>query len=74
MLVLSRKVGEHIRLGDSIEVLVVSTSNGRVRLGIQAPKEVLIRRSELEGVPPAQCCGDHTQCTEHTPIGQEAKN
>jgi carbon storage regulator len=47
MLVLSRKEGEGIRLGDGIELEVISISKGVVRLGIKAPKEVLILRSEL---------------------------
>jgi carbon storage regulator len=47
MLVLSRKEGEGIRLGDGIEIEVVSISKGVVRLGIKAPKDVLILRSEL---------------------------
>lgn len=47
MLVLSRKEGEGIRLGDGIELEVVSISKGVVRLGIKAPKDVLILRSEL---------------------------
>lgn len=47
MLVLSRKEGEGIRLGDGIELEVVSIGKGVVRLGIKAPKDVLILRSEL---------------------------
>ncbi|NLC27405.1 MAG: carbon storage regulator CsrA [Campylobacteraceae bacterium] len=47
MLVLSRKEGEGIRLGDEIEVEIIGISKGIVRIGIKAPKEVLILRSEL---------------------------
>lgn len=47
MLVLSRKEGEGIRLGDGIELEVVSISKGVVRIGIKAPKDVLILRNEL---------------------------
>ena len=48
MLVLSRKVGESIFIGESIQVTVVQTAkNGRIRLGIDAPPEVKVLREEL---------------------------
>jgi carbon storage regulator len=48
MLVLSRKESERIRLGDSIIVTVVRVSGDKVRLGIEAPSDVLVLREELE--------------------------
>ena len=51
MLVLSRKVGESLVLGDGIVVRVVDIGGGRIRLGIEAPPQVYIRRSELEPEP-----------------------
>jgi len=48
MLVLSRKETQKIRLGDSIVITVVRLSGDKVRLGIQAPKEMLVLRDELE--------------------------
>jgi carbon storage regulator len=47
MLVLSRKTDETIVIDGRIEVTVVQIEGGRVRLGITAPREVSIRRSEL---------------------------
>ncbi len=47
MLVLSRKQAERIRLGDSIVVTVVRVSGDKVRLGIEAPPDVLVLRDEL---------------------------
>jgi len=47
MLVLSRKVGERILLGDDIVVTVLAMQGNRVRIGIEAPDAVRIRRSEL---------------------------
>ncbi len=48
MLVLSRKVGESILISDSIRLTVVqSAKNGRIRLGIDAPPEVIVLREEL---------------------------
>lgn len=54
MLCLTRKPGEEIRIGDDITIVVVATSNGRVRLGIQAPQHVHIVRSELIVEPAPQ--------------------
>jgi len=48
MLVLSRKESERIRLGDSIVVTVVRVSGDKVRLGIEAPPDVLVLRDELK--------------------------
>lgn len=48
MLVLSRKESEKIMLGDSIVLTIVRVSGDRVRLGIEAPSDLLILRKELE--------------------------
>jgi carbon storage regulator len=48
MLVLSRKESEKIMLGDSIVLTIVRVSGDRVRLGIEAPSDMLILRNELE--------------------------
>ena len=48
MLVLSRKESEKIMLGDSIVLTIVRVSGDRVRLGIEAPSDMLILRKELE--------------------------
>lgn len=48
MLVLSRKESEKIMLGDSIVLTIVRISGDRVRLGIEAPSDLLILRTELE--------------------------
>ena len=48
MLVLSRRVRERVRLGDSIVLTIVRVSGDRVRLGIEAPDDVLVLREELE--------------------------
>ena len=47
MLVLSRKVGERILLGDNIRITVVRVSGGGVRLGIEAPSDVAVVREEV---------------------------
>jgi carbon storage regulator len=48
MLVLSRRESERIRLGESIVVTVVRVSGDKVRLGIEAPRDLLVLREELE--------------------------
>lgn len=47
MLVLTRRVGESIRIGDDITVTLVQIGPGKVRLGIQAAPDVVILREEL---------------------------
>ena len=47
MLVLSRRESERIKLGDSIVVTVVRVTGDRVRLGIEAPADILVLRGEL---------------------------
>jgi carbon storage regulator len=48
MLVLSRQPGEKILIGDNIEITVVGISGGKVKIGIEAPRTVNIKRKELE--------------------------
>ncbi len=47
MLVLSRKQDESILIGKDVEVVVLGVRNGRVRLGIKAPREVPVHRGEV---------------------------
>lgn len=48
MLVLSRKVGERIWIGEDISVTVVRITGGGVRIGIEAPSETPVVREELK--------------------------
>jgi len=48
MLVLSRKVGERIWIGDEIAITVVRLTSGGVRIGIEAPNELAVVREELK--------------------------
>jgi carbon storage regulator len=47
MLVLSRRAGERIQIGDQIEVTVVRIGPGVVRIGIDAPVEMTVMREEI---------------------------
>ena len=52
MLVLSRKVGERILIGDQVAVTIVRVTGGGVRLGIEAPADMTVLRAEIvEGEP-----------------------
>ena len=46
MLITRRKQGEALLIGDSIEVVVLEVSQGRVKLGVSAPPEVTVERKE----------------------------
>ena len=47
MLVLTRKVNEVIRVGDDIEIRIVDIRGDKVRVGVEAPKDVPINREEI---------------------------
>ena len=47
MLILSRKAGEKIYIGDDIVLVVTKIDRGKVRIGIDAPKDIPILREEL---------------------------
>lgn len=47
MLILTRKEGESIQIGDDIEIKITSSTKGVTKLAIKAPKSLMILRSEL---------------------------
>ncbi len=47
MLVLTRKLGENIRIGDSVKITVLEVRSGQVKLGIEAPPEIKVHREEI---------------------------
>lgn len=47
MLVLTRRLGEEIVIGDNVCLTVVRIEGGRVRLGVKAPAKVSVRREEI---------------------------
>lgn len=66
MLVLSRKPGESIHIGDDIVVTVIRNGGNRIRLGISAPPDTPITRSELREQEP-----ESTGCRRTGGIGEE---
>ncbi len=47
MLILTRRLGESITIGDNVKLTVLSIKGSQVRIGVEAPKDVCIQRSEL---------------------------
>ncbi len=47
MLILTRKIGESINIGTDIKITVVSIDGSQVRIGIDAPKDVIVHREEV---------------------------
>jgi carbon storage regulator len=65
MLVLTRKKGQRIRIGSTVEVTVLEVRGGSVKLGFEAPANISIHRDEISSrFPP---CGDAAA------VGQPAK-
>ena len=57
MLVLARKVGEEIVIANDIRLIVVAVQGGKVRLGITAPRHVIVDRAEIHDMRVAQRIG-----------------
>ena len=56
MLILSRKMGESIHVGDTVTVTILGVSRGQVKIGIDAPRDLAVHRHEIyqriqNGVP-----------------------
>ena len=51
MLILTRRVGEAVQIGDNITVRVLGVKDGQVRIGFDVPKDVNVMRTELLNKP-----------------------
>lgn len=47
MLILTRKTGESLLVGDDVEITVLSVRGSQVKLGVNAPKDIAVRRQEI---------------------------
>lgn len=57
MLVLSRKVNQSIVIGEDVRIVVVSIERDQVKLGIEAPRELTVNRSEVDEKAKRQAAG-----------------
>ena len=58
MLILTRRIGESIRINDDVSITILGSKNSQIRLGINAPREIEVHREEIwnkiqEGKQPA---------------------
>jgi carbon storage regulator len=47
MLILSRRVGEAVKVGENISITVLSVKGNQVRIGVDAPKDIAVHREEI---------------------------
>ena len=60
MLILTRRVGETVVIGDNVDVTVLSVKGNQVRLGVKAPREVAVHREEIY----ERICQEQSEATE----------
>jgi carbon storage regulator len=74
MLILTRRVGETVMIGDDVTITVLGVKGNQVRVGINAPKNVAVHREEIyerikrEHQPAADDTGEKPKATEYAPV------
>ena len=58
MLILTRRVGESLMIGDEVTITVLGVKGNQVRIGVKAPKEVAVHREEILNRIEAAAAGD----------------
>jgi carbon storage regulator len=61
MLILTRRVGETLMVGDEVTVTVLGVKGNQVRIGVNAPKEVAVHREEIYQRIQREKSGDHQE-------------
>lgn len=67
MLVFSRKLSEEVVIGDNIVIKVIEVRNGKVRIGVQAPRDMTVHRREVYDAIKAQLEGTGNDSATGTP-------
>lgn len=72
MLILTRRIGESVNIGDDIQITILGVRGNQVRIGIEAPQNVAVHREEIyERIKQERQAG--TQSTEASAQRREAK-
>ena len=72
MLILTRRVGESVVIGEDVTVTVLGVKGNQVRIGINAPKTVTVHREEIfERIKSGQGAGDRSTTDESSAIPRE---
>lgn len=74
MLVLTRKPGESIVIGNEVTVTIVEMRNGQVRIGIEAPRSIEVHRKEVYEQVMAQNMAAVTQAASAADVVKKLKN
>lgn len=74
MLVLTRKIGERIRIGDNVQITLIEVESKRAKIGIDAPGDVMVVRDEIDDrrgrCDTCKTFGDPGPCHKPTPSGR----
>ena len=73
MLILTRRVGESVVIGEDVTVTVLGVKGNQVRIGINAPKHVAVHREEIfERIKNGRAAGDRAGSDSDTPASRES--